>query len=66
MGKDGAAGLLALRQAGATTMVQDAETSVVYGMPRIAMQMGAAERELAIDMIGPALLEASRKRTRAA
>jgi two-component system chemotaxis response regulator CheB len=66
MGKDGAAGLLALRQAGATTMVQDAETSVVYGMPRIAKQIGAADHELPIDKIGPALLEASRKRTSAA
>lgn len=66
MGKDGAAGLLELRQAGATTMVQDAETSVVYGMPRIAKQIGAADHELPIDKIGPALLEASRKRTRAA
>lgn len=55
MGRDGALGLLALRQAGATTIAQDEETSVVYGMPREAALLGAASRILPLEQIGPAL-----------
>ncbi len=55
MGRDGAAGLLALRQAGATTMAQDEATSVVFGMPKEAIQRGAAQRVLAVGQIAPAL-----------
>ena len=62
MGKDGACGLKALRNAGAQTIVQDQATSVVYGMPRIAAQMGAAMAELPIDAIGPRLLGAAQTR----
>ncbi|MDG0813668.1 CheB methylesterase domain-containing protein [Cohnella rhizosphaerae] len=43
MGQDGARGLLAMRQAGARTIVQDEQTSVVYGMPKAAYELGAAE-----------------------
>lgn len=43
MGHDGAQGLLAMRQAGARTIVQDEQTSVVYGMPKAAYELGAAE-----------------------
>lgn len=57
MGKDGAAGLLAVRKAGGTTLAQDERTSVVYGMPREAAILGAAEQVLPIDAIGPALAE---------
>jgi two-component system chemotaxis response regulator CheB len=42
MGQDGAAGLLTMSQAGATTMAQDEESSVVWGMPAEAIQLGAA------------------------
>lgn len=55
MGRDGAAGLLALRQAGALTIAQDEASSVVFGMPREAIQMGAARRVLALNQIASAL-----------
>jgi len=55
MGKDGAAGLLALRQAGALTFAQDEASSVVFGMPREAIQMGAVDRVLSLEEIAPAL-----------
>lgn len=46
MGKDGAEGLLNLRQAGARTIAQDEATSVVFGMPKEAIRLGAAEKVL--------------------
>lgn len=55
MGRDGAAGLLALRQAGARTFAQDEASSVVFGMPREAIRIGAAERVLALPEFAPAL-----------
>jgi two-component system chemotaxis response regulator CheB len=61
MGRDGASGMLALRRAGAFTICQDQETSVVYGMPRAASEMGAVDRELPLDRIGMAILKASRR-----
>ena len=51
MGQDGAQGLLAMRQAGATTIGQDAATCTVYGMPREAYQLGAVELQLPLDRI---------------
>ncbi|MGH1414094.1 MAG: CheB methylesterase domain-containing protein [Pelagimonas sp.] len=57
MGKDGAEGLLALRSAGATTFAQDEASSVVYGMPRAAVENGAAQQVLSLEEIGPALLK---------
>jgi two-component system chemotaxis response regulator CheB len=55
MGRDGAAGLLELHRAGAMTIAQDESTSVVYGMPREAVRLGAARRILPLAEIGPAL-----------
>ncbi len=55
MGRDGAQGLLALRRAGAATVAQDQATSVVYGMPREAALIGAAEQILPLRDIGAAL-----------
>jgi len=46
MGKDGASGLLALRNAGWKTVAQDKESSVVFGMPKSAIEMDAAEEVL--------------------
>jgi two-component system, chemotaxis family, protein-glutamate methylesterase/glutaminase len=58
MGKDGAAGLLAIRRAGGTTLTQDESTSVVYGMPREAVEIGAAEHVLPLPAMGRALADA--------
>jgi two-component system chemotaxis response regulator CheB len=55
MGKDGAAGLLAIRQAGGRTIAQDEATSVVFGMPREAIRLGAAEEILPLQDIGRTL-----------
>jgi two-component system chemotaxis response regulator CheB len=55
MGRDGATGLLAIRQAGGFTVAQDEATSIVYGMPREAALCGAADRILPLREIGPAL-----------
>lgn len=51
MGMDGAKGLLDMRQAGAKTIAQDKHTSVVWGMPRIACELGAAEYILPLQEI---------------
>ena len=55
MGADGARGLLTLRRAGWYTVAQDRETSVVYGMPREAAELGAACAVLPLPEIGAAL-----------
>jgi two-component system chemotaxis response regulator CheB len=55
MGKDGAEGLLAVRRAGGRTIAQDEGTSVVFGMPREAILLGAAEQVLPLQEIAPAL-----------
>ncbi|WP_312065345.1 chemotaxis response regulator protein-glutamate methylesterase [Brevundimonas sp.] len=57
MGKDGAKGLLAMRQAGARTLGQDEASSVVYGMPRAAFELGAVERQLSLPRLAPAILD---------
>ncbi len=49
MGDDGARGLLTMRNAGARTLVQDQATSLIWGMPRVASELGAAEFEVPLD-----------------
>ncbi|HVR64949.1 MAG TPA: chemotaxis-specific protein-glutamate methyltransferase CheB [Polyangia bacterium] len=61
MGRDGAAGLLRIRQAGGRTVAQDEATSVVYGMPREAALLGAAEQVLPLGEIGRALTELAQR-----
>lgn len=56
MGKDGAQGLLAMKQAGAMTFAQDEATSVVFGMPREALQIGAADIALPLGQISERIL----------
>jgi two-component system chemotaxis response regulator CheB len=53
MGRDGARGLLKVREAGGITIAQDKATSVVYGMPREAALIGAATHVLRLGDIGP-------------
>lgn len=57
MGKDGAQGLLEMRQAGADTFVQNEATCVVYGMPGEAMHIGATDEAVALDQIGERLFK---------
>jgi two-component system chemotaxis response regulator CheB len=57
MGRDGAAGLLAMRQTGARTLGQDPASCVVYGMPKAAFELGAVERQHSIEAMSRAVLE---------
>ncbi|HQN42477.1 MAG TPA: CheB methylesterase domain-containing protein, partial [Pseudomonadales bacterium] len=55
MGKDGAEAMLRLCQAGADTIAQDEATSVVWGMPGVAVKLGAARRVLPVQEIPAAI-----------
>lgn len=61
MGSDGAKGLLAMHEAGAYTLAQDEETSVVFGMPREAIRLGAVDAIAPIHEIPRAILNFLRK-----
>lgn len=56
MGDDGAVGLKEMKDAGAFTIAQDEESSVVFGMPKEAIKLGGADRVLSLDQIAVALL----------
>ena len=56
MGRDGAQGLLAMRQAGARTLGQDESSCVVYGMPRAAFEIGAVEKQAPLSRMSAAIL----------
>jgi two-component system chemotaxis response regulator CheB len=63
MGDDGARGLLAMRRAGARTLAQDEQSCVIYGMPKVAVELGAAQQVLALpDLAGAALARRVRER----
>lgn len=64
MGRDGAQGLLSIRQRGGRTLAQDQATSVVFGMPYEAIRIGAAERVLGIHQIAPELVSLAARRRR--
>lgn len=57
MGRDGAAGLLAMKKAGARTLAQDEASCVVFGMPREAIALGAADEILPLPSIAQRLLD---------
>ncbi|MGO9132977.1 MAG: protein-glutamate methylesterase/protein-glutamine glutaminase [Methylovirgula sp.] len=61
MGRDGAEGLLAMRQAGANTIGQNQATSLVYGMPKVAFERGGVERQLPLNKIGEEILHLTTK-----
>ncbi|MGL5084049.1 MAG: chemotaxis-specific protein-glutamate methyltransferase CheB [Microcoleaceae cyanobacterium] len=56
MGRDGADGLFAVAQTGGFTIAQDEATSIVFGMPKAAIALGAAQQILPLTKIAPALL----------
>lgn len=53
MGSDGAKGLLAMKNAGARTIGQDEKTCVVYGMPKVAYEIGAVNWQVPLEQIAP-------------
>jgi two-component system chemotaxis response regulator CheB len=58
MGKDGAEGLLEMRKAGAITLGQDEDSSLIYGMPRAAFERGAVMRQYPLTHMADAILDA--------
>jgi len=64
MGDDGAAGLLEMKRGGATTLAQDEATSVVFGMPKEAIERGAVDRVLPLPGMTAAILNATRSSAR--
>lgn len=64
MGKDGAKGLLKLREKGSTTIAQDEESSIVFGMPREAIEIGAAENIVSLKNMADALVSNYNKKLR--
>jgi two-component system chemotaxis response regulator CheB len=59
MGEDGAEGMLAMRRAGAVTITEDESTAVVYGMPAMAVKLGASGLALPLDRIADAMQRAA-------
>lgn len=60
MGQDGAAGLLKLRKAGGRTLAESPETAVIYGMPKAALENGAAERSVLLGHMADEMVAACR------
>jgi two-component system chemotaxis response regulator CheB len=61
MGQDGARELKTMRDSGALTIAQNKESSVVFGMPGAAVDLGAAELVLSPEMIAPVIISAVRR-----
>jgi two-component system chemotaxis response regulator CheB len=57
MGRDGSKGMLAMKEAGAMNIAQDEASSVVYGMPKAAYEIGAVDKLLPLDKIGNYLVK---------
>ena len=60
MGKDGAQGLLKMRQSGARTIGQDEQSSLIYGMPRVASEVGAVQKQLPLNRIAREIFSGAR------
>jgi len=56
MGSDGARGLLKMKQAGAKTIVQDEASCIVFGMPKEAIRLGAADQVVSLSRVSSAIL----------
>ncbi len=56
MGQDGASGLLSMRENGATTVAQDEQSCVVFGMPKAAIDIGAAQHIMPLDRVAEAIV----------
>jgi two-component system chemotaxis response regulator CheB len=63
MGADGARGLLAMQKAGSHTIAQDEASCVVFGMPKEAIKLGAADEVVSLSKMPRCLLEAVAKKT---
>jgi two-component system, chemotaxis family, protein-glutamate methylesterase/glutaminase len=61
MGDDGAKGLLNMRRAGAHTIAQDEESSIVFGMPKEAIECGAAEKIVPLSAVAAAMIDFTRR-----
>jgi two-component system chemotaxis response regulator CheB len=61
MGDDGAKGLLNMRQAGAHTIAQDEASSVVFGMPKEAIECGAAEKIVSMSDVASTMIDFTTK-----
>jgi two-component system chemotaxis response regulator CheB len=57
MGRDGAHGMKMLKAAGARTLAQDEESCVVYGMPKAAVELGAVDRQVSLEVLPQAILQ---------
>ncbi len=64
MGSDGATGLLAMRQKGSYTLAQDEATSVVFGMPKEAIKLGAAAKVVSLQNMTQEIINALQKVTK--
>lgn len=62
MGRDGAEGLRALREAGGHALAQDEATSLIYGMPKAAVELGAVERVVPLELVAREIVTALRGR----
>jgi two-component system, chemotaxis family, protein-glutamate methylesterase/glutaminase len=56
MGRDGATGLLEMRKAGARTFGQNESSCIVYGMPKVAFDIGAVEKQLPLEQLSSAII----------
>lgn len=61
MGRDGAAGLAQMRKQGAHTLGQDEESSIVYGMPKVAYELGGVERQVPLSQMAQAISEVAKQ-----